>query len=62
MWTYRLKEGRPQFDAWQVGYCEPTIDHMLEESTWRWKVVEEYNTQEEARSAVHFLNGGNANV
>jgi len=35
---------------------------MLEESTWRWKVVEEYNTLEEARGAVHFLNGGNANV
>ena len=57
MWTYRKREGASQFDVWQVGYYEPTI--ILEESTWRWKVVEEYNTQEEARSAVHFLNGGN---
>ena len=57
MWTYRKREGASQFDVWQVGYYEPTI--ILEESTWRWKVVEEYNTQEEARGAVHFLNGGN---
>jgi len=57
MWTYRKREGASQFDVWQVGYYEPTI--ILEESTWRWKVVEQYNTQEEARSAVHFLNGGN---
>lgn len=62
MWTYRKREGASQFDVWQVGYYEPTI--MLEQlpSTWRWKAVEEYPTLEEARGAVHFLNGGNANV
>ena len=60
MWTYQQSDQHRQFNQWDVGYYTPVV--VLQQTTWTWKAVEHYPTLEEARGAVHFLNGGSADV